>query len=248
MNSQRHDSGALGPFDIGPDMLAWAIESSDDPSLLERLVDLSRDTFGWYSQTVTRAFEGPWIVRQLGALPGRRILDVGAGVSPLPLLLANGGADVVTVDSHSTIRDLSADPRQWNDWGFLDYAQVDERIESHNLNVLEADFAVAAFAAIYSMSVVEHMPVNVRQALWPRVRDWLADQGLLLLTVDLTPGTNRLWELAEGQLVDPGRDHGDLDALTVELEANGFGVTERVVVRDLPDSRTDCALLSAVAR
>lgn len=245
--AQPNDSHAAASFDIDADALAWAIENSEDPYLLKRLVDLSRINYGWYSQTVSRAFEGPWIAGRLGGLSERRILDIGAGVSPLPLLLANEGAKVVTVDSHAMVRDPSADRRQWNDWGFLDYAQLDERIASHHVNILDADFARSEFAAIYSMSVVEHMPAHIRLALWGRVREWLADQGLLLLTVDLVPGTDQLWNLSEGETVDPDGLHGDLDALVRELEADSFRVTEKAVLRDLPNSRTDCALLSAVA-
>jgi hypothetical protein len=240
----RASETAFGPFDIGPELLTWAMAESSHAEMLQQLVDLSRSTFGWYSRTITRSFEGPWIVERIGDLPRQRILDIGAGISPVPLLLARDGARVVTIDNHRKLCDPDTEnPRKWNDWGFLDYAQFDSRITSRHADVLTADFERRAFTTVYSMSVVEHMTAEVRCAMWPRVHHWLDDAGLLLLTLDLVPGTERLWDLAEGQRVDAQDEHGDLSDVVTELEDAGFRVTKTQVLRDLKSSRTDCALL-----
>src|SRR5215210_5592570 len=69
-------------------------------------------------------------------LPGQRILDIGAGISPLPVWLARRGCFVHTVDGHRITRVLPATD-DWNGWGFLDYHELDERITSHNCPIQE---------------------------------------------------------------------------------------------------------------
>ena len=85
-----------GSNDIGEENLAWVAERSLFPQLLEELVDLSRSHFGWFSKCPSRAFEYPWVFNEIGDVVGENVLDIGAGVSPLPLLLAQIVLSVVS--------------------------------------------------------------------------------------------------------------------------------------------------------
>ena len=68
------------------------------PELLSLLVAKSREVIGFFPAHNPRALEYPWILANVPAdLRGLRMLDVGAGVNPLPFVLADRGAAVVTV-------------------------------------------------------------------------------------------------------------------------------------------------------
>lgn len=70
-----------------------------------------------------------------------------------------------------------------------------------------------------------------------------ASNGLLLLTVDLFPSSEQLWHYNYGQQVEPLIEHGDLATLEWELLQAGFKLTERQILRELWQSKVDCALL-----
>ncbi|MGD0899281.1 MAG: class I SAM-dependent methyltransferase, partial [Thermoguttaceae bacterium] len=205
------------PNDLSEDLLGWAMARSPWPDILDALVRLSRARFGWFTRHLPRAFEYPWILAQFPFRWGKRVLDIGAGVSPLPLQLAATGARVLTVDSSPLVRQPGRDQQQWNEWGYLDYAALDPRIESHNCDVLQLDLPAGSLDAIYSVSVIEHMPAAIRRGILRAAAEWLKPGGLLLLTVDLVPGQSQLWNLSEGQVVEPAERHGDLAAMEGEL-------------------------------
>ena len=232
--------------DIGDDNLTLALHEVPLPSLLGELVALSRRRFGWFSRTPARVFEYPWVVLEAGMCQGKRMLDVGAGVSPLPLALAQRGARVTTVDSSRLRRRHGEDEASWNEWGFLDYSELSDRIDSVNESVLETDLRHEEYDCIYSVSVVEHMPASDRRRLWVRVGEWIRPGGALLLTVDLAPGTNQLWRFNLEEEVESVDEHGDVDSLQAELAREGFKLERRETVRDLRDSKTDCILLRFV--
>lgn len=50
-------------------------------------------------------------------LEGVKIADFGAGVTPLPLQLAQRGANVFTIDKHEIKRDIKHIEKA-NEWGF----------------------------------------------------------------------------------------------------------------------------------
>lgn len=232
-----------GSNDIGEENLAWALANSPSPQLLRNLVDLSRSRFGWFSKCSSRAFEYPWVFREIGNAVDKRILDIGTGVSPLPLLLAESGAKVVTVDSSPVSRELGNEQDTWTEWGYFDYACLNSSIASVNRDILSARLESRAFDCIYSVSVVEHLKASVRHQLWHKAEQWLTTSGVLLLTVDLFPGTDRLWNYNMSKLVEPGERHGDLAALTRELAEIGLDLRQQTFLRGLRDSRTDVALL-----
>lgn len=230
--------------DVAADALAAALERSPTPDLLQTVVDVSRRRFGWFTRHPSRAFEYPWVVARLSARRGGRVVDVGAGVSPVPLLLALYGVLVTTVDDSLLVRDPAAGAADWDEWGFLDYGKLDASITSVQGDAADLAMPPGSCAAVYSISVVEHMPAATRRRLWPRLAAWLSPGGALVLTVDLMPGTEHLWNRASGQEVEPIDQHGDLPGLIAELGGLGFRLDERSDLRGLPGMRADVSLLA----
>ena len=239
--AQKRSLTPVNASDIGIVDLAWGMAHCPTPKLLADLVQLSREHFTFFPKTITRTIEYPWIASRLRDCAGLRILDLGAGVSVLPLWLAASGALVTTVDNHPIRRDPQA-KLHWNEWGFLDFASFDQRIVSHQQD-MQVFTDEQGFDRIYSASVIEHMPATARRATIARLSELLRPEGRLLLTLDLVPGTSALWPLSEGQEVDPPGTHGDLTAIVQELETAGFEVFEETILRRIPNSRTDIVML-----
>lgn len=251
---EKEDSGSkalntasvYGEYDIGEEGLSAALGKSPTPELLLELVRLSRERFGWFTRQETRAVEIPWIVSAAGEVAGMSVLDIGAGVSPLPLYLAQKGAAVTTVDHSEIIRVPGKGQKSWDEWGFIDYGRIDSRIRSRNEDILAVDLPEGSLDRVYSVSVVEHMPASVRKSIWRRVARWLKKDGVLLLTVDLVPGTDRLWNYSMGRIVEDEKAHGDLEELEAELTGLGFQKEESRFIRGLGNSRVDVCMLRFV--
>jgi 2-polyprenyl-3-methyl-5-hydroxy-6-metoxy-1,4-benzoquinol methylase len=223
--------------------VAYGCEETADWRLLLELTRLSREKLGFFPKTIIRTIEYPWFVRRLLADPRERVLDIGAGVCVLPLWLAQQDIDVVTIDYSPHQRDLD-NKVGWNEWGYLDYGRLHTRIVSHHLDaqLYEPD---QPFDVIYSVSVIEHMPANVRRNVLSRLPSWLAPGGRVLLSLDLTPGTDKLWPLSEGQVVDCKQPHGTLHDIIAELKQAGLRIIEVAVRRGIAGSRTDLAFIEA---
>jgi 2-polyprenyl-3-methyl-5-hydroxy-6-metoxy-1,4-benzoquinol methylase len=232
------------PHDIALPSLMQGVAVSPTPALLGKLAALSRDALGFFPRTTIRMIEYPWVAARLQAAVGLRILDVGAGISVVPLWLATIGARVVTVDGHPLIRDPLSNRSGWNEWGYLDYHALDPRIQSENCLVQALDTS-DSFDVIYSVSVIEHMPAAARRNAVATCARLLVPGGRLLLTLDLVPGTEALWTLSEGVVVDPDTPHGTIGDFLQELADCGFHVAEQTLVRNIPDSRTDLLMLDA---
>jgi 2-polyprenyl-3-methyl-5-hydroxy-6-metoxy-1,4-benzoquinol methylase len=230
--------------DIPLPELAYGLMHTPDWPLLNELVALSREQLGFFPKTVIRTVEYPWFARRLERHAGERVLDVGAGVCALPLWLALRGCHVTTVDSHSLTRDPRQRGNNWNEWGFLDYGLLDERIVS--LQVDAATYsALESFDAIYSVSVLEHLPAELRRAIFANLRRQLSPDGRLYMSFDLVPGTDDLWLLSEGQVVEDPGVHGDIDTILSEMRGLGFRIDEFTKVRHIQGSRTDIVMLEA---
>lgn len=240
----KHAAVARNRHDIPLAELACGLMQTPDWPLLNELVALSREQLGFFPRTIIRTVEYPWFARRLERHAGERVLDVGAGVCVLPLWLARRGCQVTTVDNHPRIRDPRRRDDNWNEWGFLDYRLLDERITS-----LRADAATCGvpepFDAIYSISVLEHLPARSRRAIFANLRRQLSPDGRLYLSFDLVPGTDELWLLSEGQMVENPDVHGDVDAILDELRGLGFRIDEFTTIRHIPGSRTDIVMLEA---
>jgi hypothetical protein len=121
------------PRDYGSETLESLIDRIPDPAALLAMRLSARKTTGFYPDHSPRLWEYP-VVAQLVTEhlePGSRLLDVGAGVSPLAPFLNSRGYEVETVDSSEILRDWS-DHLEWNEWGFLDYGAAGLASQSWN--------------------------------------------------------------------------------------------------------------------
>ena len=234
--------GSGHPRDISRDSLNDALQKTEHPDLLGALVGLSRAYLGFFTSHFPRSLEYPWLLHRLAGLPPASILDIGAGVSPVPLFLAEAGHAVTTMDSHPIVRTL-ATRSDWNEWGFLDYRQLHPEITSRHRPV-ETMVAWRKLNVIYSISVIEHMPKTVRRQVLERASLWLKPGGRLLLTLDLVPQTDDLWNRAEGKIVDE-QGHGKMGDVLEELASNRFHVDDIAYFRKIPDSSVDVVCIDA---
>jgi 2-polyprenyl-3-methyl-5-hydroxy-6-metoxy-1,4-benzoquinol methylase len=242
---KRSFGAAFHPNDIDAASFNRVARLTPRPDLLRHLADVSRASFGFYTKHVPRAIEYPWLAAKLEPItPGTSVLEVGAGLNPLPVFLAARGAQVVTLDPHPSVRVPPFQP-DWNEWGFFDYSWFGPRLESRNVGI-ESFASDGGFDVVYSVSVFEHLPRSVWELALERSRAWLGTDGRLLLTVDLVPETELLWNLAEGVEVEPAAEHGTVDDLVQSIERLGFVIDERTIMRGVPESRTDLCFLDCV--
>jgi SAM-dependent methyltransferase len=224
--------------DISAADLEVAMSAQRDPGLLRQLVELSRSAFGFYASHFPYTINYPWVSERIGELPeGSHVLDIGAGVSPVPLFLARRGIVVDCVDNSKHIRALPA-TANWNEWGFFDYSALHPNLSSHHCDITE--FAPSAkFDAIYSIASLAHMPRRIREKTLSFCREWLHAKGLLLLVIDVIPSTDFIWNRSEGVEVEPPIQHGTIDDVADQLERLGFRIDECRVMRSVYKSRTD---------
>ncbi len=219
------------------------IDASDHPETLSKVIATSYDKLGFFTKHAPRAFEYPWIVEHI-PVASRMVIDLGAGLSPVPFLLAERGAEVLTVDYSDTKRTV-ADRSRWNEWGFLDYGTIDPRITSRNEDFSTLSLPGGTADTIYSISVIEHMPAAIRRGMAATAGRLLRAGGSLVLTLDLVPRTHNLWNRDRGQVVESPQIHGTLNDFLHELATAGLALESLVIKRALPGSATDIACLVA---
>ena len=206
--------------DIEPEVLENLISQSAHKTLLISLVETSRKYLGWYTKQRTRSFEYPWIAAQLPRVAGKRIVDIGAGCSPLPFHFAAAGAHVTTIDYSNPV----PSHQTTGEWGFLNYKDLNPAITSINADATSV--SLRDIDAAYSVSAIEHMPATVRRAIIRRASEWLKVGGLLLLTLDMEPESDVLWNRDRGKDVEDRNIHGNLDDVRSELASARLRVDE----------------------
>ena len=117
------------------------------------------------------------------------------------------------------------------------------RLQAASLVWSPIDYNGGAADIIYSVSVIEHLATPVRHAWLRRATALLRPGGPLLLTVDLAAPGEELWPFAEGRVVEP--DHGSFTDMCREAAAAGLTVDSVEIVRALPATRVDVALIAA---
>jgi hypothetical protein len=212
--------------------------SSDLIELLERA---SRCTFGFVDEYEPNKLLHPWVVQHFTELGKGHLLDLGAGITPLPLVLASLGHCVDTVDGSDIVRSLPAD-ETWNGWGFFDYSKINGNIRSYRC--LAEDYVPdRVYDAAYSIGMIAHMEGRSRRSVLERLK--LVDGGLFYFTVSLVPGTDLIWNRREGHVVESVEKHGHIHDLLSELRLFNYRVCEQLVLRNVVDSETDFLLLGA---
>ena len=221
------------------------MEAAARPDLLNRLVGIARQNFGFFPDHHHHVIAYPWVARLLEDLPpASRVLDVGAGLSALPVFLAERGSIVDCVDSHPVVR-APPPTADWNEWGFFDYSRLRANLKAHHRPI--AEFAPPyRFDVIYSVAVLAHLSASERKTAFLACRSLLRPEGTLLATLDLIPGTELLWNTREGSEVEPAERHGDINEVRQDLANLGFQIEELRVHRMVPRSRTDLLFVRSV--
>lgn len=224
-----------------------ALAAQIDPTLLSELVRLSRGAFGFYPSHYPYTINYPWAVERLrGLAAGSRILDVGAGLSPVPLFLAGQGLLVDCVDHSQHVRTLPL-AANCNEWGFLDYGLLHPNLTSHHCDI--TDFTpTTTYDAIYAIASLAHMTRAIREDTLRRAHAWLRPDGLLLLTIDVIPASDFIWNRTEGREVEPLIRHGTIQGVADQLAGLGFNLDEVKVTRSVHHSRTDLLFIAAYKR
>jgi hypothetical protein len=246
MTTSAQTSAAIGtghPRDISAEDMEIATAAATRADLLQRLAQESRQAFGFYTSHFPHTVNYPWIIERLEGLPeGSQALDIGAGVSPVPLLLAQKGVRVDCVDNSKYIRTLPSGP-DWNEWGFFDYATLHPNLKAHHCDI--GDFSPSIlYHAIYSVSSIVHMPRTCREDMLRHCHGWLHPRGLLVLAVDLIPSSDFLWNRADGVEVETPIRHGTVDDLMAQITGLGFEVDEFTIKRGVYKSRTDLLFIA----
>jgi SAM-dependent methyltransferase len=232
------------PRDFGPTTLSPLIRRHPDPIGLVAVRLRAWRTIGFYPDHAPRLWEYPVVGRILEELlaPGSRVLDVGAGVNPLVPYLADRGYVVDTVDPSPVRRSWPPTP-EWNEWDFLDYAEVGLAHRSWNTTVGALPVR-PAFDAAYSVSVIEHLQAAERRILISEIATRLRPGGILVVTVDLIRNRDDLWNRIRGEEVEEPSRHGTLQDVVREGSAAGLHMFRLETVRDWGDVPVDIGLVA----
>lgn len=212
-----------------------------DPRLARRcwqLQRLAQRSFrGWATSHRTRWWEYPWVIdrveRHLAGLTPTAA-DFGAGRSPIPIALAQLGLETTVVDPDSQ---KQMNKRVGGEWTWTNYKRWG--VKSVATGVEDAEvFPPSSLGVAVSVSVIEHLPGDVRRAGLRNIANFLEPGGIAVFTVDLVPGTSRLWNRILGHEVESLDTHGDLDALVDECREVGLQLVESTRA-PLSDGRVD---------
>ena len=212
-------------------------------SLLTLRLEAQRTT-GFYPDHAPRLWEYPVVAEILESAlrPGSRLVDVGAGVTPLAPYLASRGYVVDTVDP-SPRRRRWPPQDDWNEWDFLDYRKAGLAHRSWNCNLGELPVH-PAFDGVYSVSVIEHIPSAQRRVLLADIAARTRLGGTVVLTIDLVRGAEHLWNRNLGVEVEDPALHGTLDDVVAEGLGVGLALFRQEIVRDWGETEVDIGLLA----
>lgn len=150
--------------------------------------------FGFQANNTIRTFEYPWCYDVAKCTPGMKVIDVGAGASGLPFLLAKEGVHVTAVDPLPAVPGADC-------WAFTqkDYARLNQAFGNKVTYIPkfleEAALPAASFDRVFCVSVIEHVPPSVVPPLMNEIRRLLKPGGLFITTIDLfnnvTPFTDK---------------------------------------------------------
>ena len=227
--------------DLPIDVFKQIIQYVDRKDLLRLIIDTSRNRLGFYTKTAIRAIEYPWMLEKITEMKPVKIADIGAGTSPLPIILGEKGYSVTTIDPHPINQELKSQ-NEWTESGFLDYSKIIPTIKSYNLDVF-GYYPKSKLDVIYSVSAIEHMPRKTWEQLIRLVAKWLKPGGRFIITLDLIPESELLGNFSESADVEKVAQHGSLNNFRDTLEKNNLIERDFRIVRGIPFSRTDLALL-----
>jgi hypothetical protein len=232
------------PRDYLPATLDPLMARHPDPLTLATIRIHAWRTLRFYPDHPPRLWEYP-VAAQLIAdeLPdGSRLIDIGAGTTPLAPFLTHRGFAVDTVDSSPRRREWP--PKDdWNEWDYLDYGSAGLAHRSWNTTVDNVPSRLR-YDGAYSISVIEHTPAVDRRAMLAAIAGRVRSGGLVVLTIDLARGSDRLWNRNLGVEVEDPASHGTFDDVVDESARVGLELFRRETVRDWGDTNVDIGLLA----
>jgi hypothetical protein len=181
---------------------------------------LSRRSFGWTTPHRTRWWEYPWILREVERrISGRAMtaLDAGAGKSPMPIALAGLGLQTTVADPNSQEQ---TGKNSGGEWDWTDYSPWG--VETRCAGMEEKLFKKASLGVAVSVSVIEHIPADVRRAGLMAMSTALEPGGVMVLTVDLVKGSRQLWNRVLDIEVEPLDVHGTVEDMIAEAHDAGL--------------------------
>jgi 2-polyprenyl-3-methyl-5-hydroxy-6-metoxy-1,4-benzoquinol methylase len=160
--------------------------------------DLYRAKFG------LKGFDYPWMVESHAWGAGQTVLDVGAAYSTFPCYLSQTyGCEVWAVDDFG----MSVDDPYWlrsnSPQEFIDahpeVKYVVERLGDPAKSSLPENY----FDVIYSISVLEHVPQPITQAVWKHMSRLLKPGGVMLHAIDFFfPSNGGMKKMLAGTGID----------------------------------------------
>ena len=232
---------------LASDLGVGLVVGRSDPRLAVdavRVRRISRQAFGgWVAANPNRGWEYPWVlrhVRKLGAGVTKRAVDFGAGKSPVPIGLVRLGYDTDVVDPDS---EPVLGRRYGNEWDFVDYAPWG--ITTHRAGMEEQLFDADELGVAVSVSVIEHLPAELRRLAIREVARVVEPDGLIILTVDVQPGgSQQLWNRVVDE-IEPLGVHGTVDDVVDEAAACGLSL--RLIER-CPIPESESAVVGMILR
>jgi SAM-dependent methyltransferase len=230
--------------DYGSATMAPLMGRHPDPLGLAAIRLHAWRTLGFYPDHSPRLWEYPVVASTIREhlRPGSRLVDVGAGTTPLAPYLTSQGYVVDTVDPSETQRAWPPAP-DWNEWGFLDYGKVGMAHRSWNCTLDELPLR-PVFDGAYSVSVIEHIRADERRSLLADIAARVRPGGLVVLTIDLVRDSETLWNRNLGQVVEEPSRHGTFQDVVTECAAVGLELLHRETVRQWGDTHVDIGLLA----
>ena len=142
-----------------------------------------RGPFAFQENSRTREAEYPWAFYATPITSGMRVLEIGGGLSGFQFVLDRSGCEVVNVDPGS-----AAHGRGWpvdaRSIGMLN-RMFGTKIMLHNCFLPDAQLKPATFDRIFSISVLEHIPLSELSGIMRIAYDLLKQGGYFVLTMDL---------------------------------------------------------------
>lgn len=110
-------------------------------------------------------------------------LDLGAGAGRDTVALAKAGFHVTAVDA--SLRGLERIRQR------ACHHEIAQRVETLHGDIREVDLPVAAYQAVVATTVLDHIPADDADLVWPRIIAALADEAVLYVEVHTTddPGS-----------------------------------------------------------
>ena len=184
--------------DLKKEEIAGAVKKIKD---LEALLDAKKLRFTTPAGTFkikditrknekTKLWENAWVLANSGVRPGDVVLDIGGASTIFSFLLASMGCEVHVVDN------------DWGNHGIIYNSKYVSHKMGWNMTSYGKDisrplpFKDNYFDKVFSICVVEHLPVEVRKFVMKEMNRVLKPGGIVALTMDYdihrnTPGLDK---------------------------------------------------------